>query len=67
MLIKSTIFWDVTLCSPLEVNRRFGGLLTDYTALYLQSSYNSADKFRTVVSESPLIAHDQIEDRKACF
>jgi hypothetical protein len=23
--MKSTIFWDITLCSPLGVNRRFGG------------------------------------------
>jgi hypothetical protein len=23
--IKSTIFWDITPCSPLSVNRRFGG------------------------------------------
>jgi hypothetical protein len=22
---KSSVFWDTTLCSPLEVNRRFGG------------------------------------------
>jgi hypothetical protein len=23
--MKSTVFWDITLCSPLKVNRRFGG------------------------------------------
>jgi hypothetical protein len=23
--MKSTIFWDITPCSPLKVNRRFGG------------------------------------------
>jgi hypothetical protein len=23
--MKSTIFWDITLCSPLSVNRSFGG------------------------------------------
>jgi hypothetical protein len=23
--MKSTIFWDITPCSPLSVNRRFGG------------------------------------------
>jgi hypothetical protein len=22
--MNSTIFWDITLCSPLKVNRRFG-------------------------------------------
>jgi hypothetical protein len=25
VVMKSTIFWDVTPCSPLSVNRRFGG------------------------------------------
>jgi hypothetical protein len=27
MVLKSTIFWDITPCSPLKVNRRFGFLL----------------------------------------
>jgi hypothetical protein len=25
VVMKSTIFWDITLCSPLSVNQRFGG------------------------------------------
>jgi hypothetical protein len=25
LMLKSTIFWDTTPCSPLKVNRRFGG------------------------------------------
>jgi hypothetical protein len=25
VIMKSTIFWDITPCSPLKVNRRFGG------------------------------------------
>jgi hypothetical protein len=25
MVMKSNIFWDITPCSPLKVNRRFGG------------------------------------------
>jgi hypothetical protein len=25
LIKKSTIFWDITPCSPLKVNRRFGG------------------------------------------
>jgi hypothetical protein len=25
VVIKSSIFWDMMLCSPLKVNRRFGG------------------------------------------
>jgi hypothetical protein len=24
-MLKSTIIWDITPCSPLKVNRRFGG------------------------------------------
>jgi hypothetical protein len=25
VVMKSTILWDITPCSPLSVNRRFGG------------------------------------------
>jgi hypothetical protein len=25
VVTKATIFWDITPCSPLKVNRRFGG------------------------------------------
>jgi hypothetical protein len=25
VVMKGTIFWDITPCSPLKVNRRFGG------------------------------------------
>jgi hypothetical protein len=25
VVMKSIIFWDITQCSPLKVNRRFGG------------------------------------------
>jgi hypothetical protein len=25
VVVKSTIFWDIMLCIPLSVNRRFGG------------------------------------------
>jgi hypothetical protein len=32
VVMKSTIFWDITPCSPLSVNRRFGGTYR----LYLQ-------------------------------
>jgi hypothetical protein len=48
IVVKSSIIWYITPCSPLKVNRRFGGtedggdiffrsvglLSTDYTALY---------------------------------
>jgi hypothetical protein len=27
VVMKSTIFWDITLCSTLKKNRRFGGTL----------------------------------------
>jgi hypothetical protein len=26
VVMKSTIFWDIMPCSPLKVNRRFGGI-----------------------------------------
>jgi hypothetical protein len=26
MVVKISIFWDITLCSPLKVNLRFGGI-----------------------------------------
>jgi hypothetical protein len=25
VVVKSSVFWDITLCSPLQVNQRFGG------------------------------------------
>jgi hypothetical protein len=25
VVMKSTVFWDITPCSPLKANRRFGG------------------------------------------
>jgi hypothetical protein len=33
VVMNSTIFWDITPCSPLRVNRRFGGTY----GLHLQS------------------------------
>jgi hypothetical protein len=30
VVMKSTIFWDITPCSPLKVNRRFGGKSVDF-------------------------------------
>jgi hypothetical protein len=34
--LKSTIFWDITPCSPLKVSRRFGALLaTSFHARFL--------------------------------
>jgi hypothetical protein len=38
--MKSTIFWDVTPCSPLRVNRRFGGTCR----LRLQGRINNFSK-----------------------
>jgi hypothetical protein len=31
---KSTIFWDITPCSPLKVNRHFGGTYLLATCLH---------------------------------
>jgi hypothetical protein len=41
--IKSTIFWDITPCSPLSVNRRFGGTYR----FHLQGRKNKLTKKRT--------------------
>jgi hypothetical protein len=38
--MKSTIFWDITPCSPLSVNRRFGGTYS----LQLQGRKNKLRK-----------------------
>jgi hypothetical protein len=54
VITESSVFWDMTPCSPLKVNRRFGGgdiflrnvdwLSMDYTALYSRR-YNSSSNF----------------------
>jgi hypothetical protein len=47
VVMKSTVFWDITPCGPLLVNRRFGGaelcLLLAFT-LVSCSSYSSTLK-----------------------
>jgi hypothetical protein len=35
VVMKSSIFWDITPCSPLKVNQRFGGTYR----LHLQCRY----------------------------
>jgi hypothetical protein len=32
VVMKSTIFWDITPCSPLSANRRFGGIRVEERA-----------------------------------
>jgi hypothetical protein len=41
--IKSTIFWDVALCSPLKVNQRFGGTYR----LHLQNLKSYIEKYKS--------------------
>jgi hypothetical protein len=36
-VMNNPIFWDITLCSPLKINRRFGG--TDRRAFFLQPAF----------------------------
>jgi hypothetical protein len=38
ILIESTIFWDITQCSPVKMNQRFGGTF----CLHLQSQISRA-------------------------
>jgi hypothetical protein len=40
LFLKSNIFWDITPCSPLNVNRRFGGR----NRLHLQDRKNKLNK-----------------------
>jgi hypothetical protein len=40
VVMKSTIFWDTTPCSPLSVNRRFGGI----SRLHLQGRKTKLSK-----------------------
>jgi hypothetical protein len=41
---KSFVFWDITLCSPLKVNRRLGGTYR----LCLQVDEQAKQKKKTV-------------------
>jgi hypothetical protein len=50
--MKSIIFWDMTLCSPLSVNRRFGGTYR----LHLQVWRVSQATIRQVVGGKLLAA-----------
>jgi hypothetical protein len=56
VVMKSTIFWDITPCSPLNINRRFGGtyclqplLATCFHAGFLLSLFFSAWRWRRYV------------------
>jgi hypothetical protein len=40
VVMKSIIFWDMTLCSPLSANRRFGGTY----CLHLKGRINKFSK-----------------------
>jgi hypothetical protein len=70
VVMKTTIFWDITMCSPLSVNGRFRGTrryipedgthLTDRPCLYFKlycrhySSLQNVLKNRTFVLHSPM-------------
>jgi hypothetical protein len=43
VVMKSIIFWDMTLCSPLSFNRRFG----ETYRLHLQGRRNKFSKKKT--------------------
>jgi hypothetical protein len=32
--VKGSVFWDITSCSPLKINRRFGGCLLPINASF---------------------------------
>jgi hypothetical protein len=41
VVIKSTVFWDITPCSPLKVNRRFGGTYSLYLEARLPTNFHA--------------------------
>jgi hypothetical protein len=50
---KSSIFWDITPCSPLKVNRRFGGT----RLLLLQGRVNNPSKKPAETSRAWYLLH----------
>jgi hypothetical protein len=61
-----TIFWDITPCKPLKVNRRFGGaelrLSPDFT-LVSCSAYSSILKMEAICSSETSIAFQRTTRR----
>jgi hypothetical protein len=45
VVMKSTIFWDITSYSPLKVNRRFGGKYRLHLQSWLSTSFHAAVLF----------------------
>jgi hypothetical protein len=45
VVMKSTIFWDITLCSPLKVNQSFRALLATcfYSGIFLRLFFGPED------------------------
>jgi hypothetical protein len=73
--VKSSIFWDITSCSPLKVNRRFGGrcrlLATCFHASYLLYLFfdpeDGSDIFLRNVGWIFIGLHDVISQKTELF
>jgi hypothetical protein len=52
VVMESIMFRDVTPCSPLKVNRCFGGLSTDYTAFKVQGRFKIPEKILYILSHT---------------
>jgi hypothetical protein len=50
VVMKGTIFWDITPCSPLSVNRRFGGTYRLLSRWFLAQLIASTLKMETICS-----------------
>jgi hypothetical protein len=46
VVMKSTIFWDITPCNPLKVERRFGGTYHLLQDLISRAGYKSESKWQ---------------------
>jgi hypothetical protein len=55
MVVKSSLFWDVTPCSPLKANRRFGGTCLNFQGQKVsQAKKNQLESRRQALLVSPL-------------
>jgi hypothetical protein len=66
--MKSSIFWDITSCSPLRVNRRFGGICRLRRRLTFNNLYGVvSQKIELFIYESifkaPAVTLESFPDR----
>jgi hypothetical protein len=58
--MKSSIFWNITKCSPLKINQHFGGTCclnraNSMRATYFRAGYSSTLKMEAICSSETLV------------